>query len=216
MGDITLDDKPSLLLQIPDDLTVCLLDVDTLVFWDFGCESTSLINGTRGDLILGDDLVSETDSVVVFSPCWSLMNDTGTSLLGDVVVRQDSECSVLVLMVSSASISKEKAAYLFGEVIKHWDISPSNHILSLETSDFLEFRFLLGVWLLTPGILLVDCAKQFLEQNEVLTFFKIVNFDVSEVGIDTQCQVGSKSVWCRCPGEQGSGWVVNEWERDSD
>jgi hypothetical protein len=58
MGDVTLDNKPSLLLQIPDDLTVGLLDVDTLVLWDLGCESTSLINGTRGNLVLGDDLVS--------------------------------------------------------------------------------------------------------------------------------------------------------------
>jgi len=109
-----------------------------------------------------------------------------------------------------------RRAYLLSEVVEHWNISPSNHIFTLETSNLLELGLLLGVWLLTPGILLVDCAKQFLEQNEVLTFFKIVNFDVSEVGIDTQCQVGSKSVWCRCPGEQGSGWVVNEWERDSD
>ena len=100
MGDITLDNKPSLLLQIPDDLTVCLLDVDTLVFWDFGCESTSLIDGTRRDFVLGDDLVSEANSVIVFSPCWSLVNNTGTSLLGDVVVGQDSECSILVLLVS--------------------------------------------------------------------------------------------------------------------
>jgi len=100
MGDITLDNKPSLLLQVPDDLTVCLLDVDTLVLWDLGCESTSLINGTRGNLVLGDDLVGETDSVIVLSPCWGLVYNTGTGFLGDVVVRQDSECSVLVLFVS--------------------------------------------------------------------------------------------------------------------
>ena len=100
MGDITLDNKPALLLQIPDDLTVCLLDIDTLVLWYLGCESTSLINGTRRNLVLGDDLVGETDSVIVFSPCWSLVNNTGTSLLGDVVVGQDSECSILVLLVS--------------------------------------------------------------------------------------------------------------------
>jgi hypothetical protein len=103
MGDITLDNKPSLLLQIPDDLTVGLLDVDALVLWHLRCESTSLINRTRGNLVLGDDLVSETDSVIVLSPCWGLVDNTGTSLLGDVVVGQDSESSVLVLMFSSTS-----------------------------------------------------------------------------------------------------------------
>ena len=100
MGDITLHNESSLLLQISDDLTVGLLDVDTLIFWYLGCESTSLVYGARGDLVLGDDFVSETDSVIVFSPCWSLVNNTGTSLFGNVVVRQDSECSVLVLFVS--------------------------------------------------------------------------------------------------------------------
>ena len=110
MGNITLDNKPALLLQIPDDLTICLLDVDALVLWYLGCESTSLVNGARGDLVLGDDLVSETYSVIVFSPCGGLVDDTGTGLLGDVVVRQDSECSVLVLMVSSASIRQKQLA----------------------------------------------------------------------------------------------------------
>ena len=100
MGDVTLDDQSTLLLQITNDLTVGLLDIDTLVLGYFGRESTSLVNGTRRDLVFGDDLVSETDSVIIFSPCWSLVNDTGTSLLGDVVVRQDSECSVFVLLVS--------------------------------------------------------------------------------------------------------------------
>jgi len=87
MGDITLHNESSLLLQISDDLTVGLLNVDTLVFWHFGGESTSLINRTRRNLIFGDDLVSETDSVIVFSPCWSLVYNTGTSLFRDVVVR---------------------------------------------------------------------------------------------------------------------------------
>ena len=92
---------------------------------------------------------------------------------------------------------------LFGEVVKHWDISPTDHILSLETSDLLEFGFLLWVWLLTTSILLVDCTEQLLEEDEVLSFLEIVDFDVGEVGVDTECQVGSKGVWCGCPCEEG-------------
>jgi hypothetical protein len=97
MGDITLDDQTTLLLQIPDDLAVGLFDVDALVFRDLGSESTSLVNGTRWDLIPGDDTVGETDSVIVVSPCRSLVDDTGTSILGDVGIREDSERSVLIL-----------------------------------------------------------------------------------------------------------------------
>jgi hypothetical protein len=156
MGDVTLDDKPSLLLQIPDDLTVCLLDIDSLVLWNFRCESTSLINGTRGDLVLGDDLMSETDSVIIFSPCWSLVDDTGTGLFGDIVVRQDSEGSILVLIVSFSIKSTKNRAYLLSEVVEHRDISPSDHILSLETSDLFKLGFLLWVWLLSTSVLLVN------------------------------------------------------------
>lgn len=99
MGDVTLDDQSTLLLQITNDLTVGLLDIDALVLGYFGRESTCLINGTRRDLVFGDDLVSETDSVIVLSPCGCLVDDTGTSLFGNVVVGQDSERSVLVLDV---------------------------------------------------------------------------------------------------------------------
>jgi hypothetical protein len=99
MGNITLDNESTLLLQISDDLTIGLLDIDTCVLWYLGGESTSLVDGTRRNLVFGDDLVSETNSVIVLSPSGCLMDDTGTSLLGDIVVGQDSESSVLVLNI---------------------------------------------------------------------------------------------------------------------
>jgi len=113
-------------------------------------------------------------------------------------------------------IDQTEAACLFGKVVKHWDISPSNHILSLETSDLLEFRFLLWVWLFTTSVLLVDCTEQFLEEDKVLAFLEIVDLDVGEVGVDTKCQVGSEGVWCGCPCEEGGRWVIDQGERDSD
>jgi len=113
-------------------------------------------------------------------------------------------------------IDQTEAACLFGKVVKHWDISPSNHILSLETSDLLEFRFLLWVWLFTTSVLLVDCTEQFLEEDKVLAFLEIVDLDVGEVGVDTKCQVGSEGVWCGCPSEEGSRWVIDQGEGDSD
>jgi hypothetical protein len=156
MGDITLDNKSALLLQISDDLTIGLLDIDTCVLGHFGGESTSLVNGTRRNLVFGDDLVSETDSVIILSPSGCLVNDTSTSLLGDIVVRQDSESSILVLSISFVQHKQTQTADLLSEVVKHRDISPSDHIFSLETADLFEFRFFLGVWLLSSGVLLVD------------------------------------------------------------
>jgi hypothetical protein len=79
----------------------------------------------------------------------------------------------------------------------------------LKTANLFELGLLLGVWLLATGILLVNGAEQLLEQNEVLTSFEIVNFDVSEVGVDAESQIGSEGVWCSGPSEKRSGRVVD-------
>lgn len=101
MGDVTLDDQSSLLLQIPDDLTVGSLDVLALVFGDFGGESTSFVDRARGDLVISDDTVSHTDSVIVVTPGRGLVDDTGTGILGDIGVRDDSEGPVFELSLIS-------------------------------------------------------------------------------------------------------------------
>jgi hypothetical protein len=59
--------------------------------------STSVINGTRRHLLLGDDAVGDSDSVIVFSESGRLVDETGTGVGSDVGVADDSEGSVLVL-----------------------------------------------------------------------------------------------------------------------
>jgi hypothetical protein len=216
MGDISLDNQSSLLLQVSDDLAVGFLHIDTLVLGDLGGKSTSLVNRTRGNLVLGDDLVSETDSIIVLSPGWSLVNDTGTGLFGDIVVGQDSESSVLILIVSFQAGSSCSPTYLLSKVVKHGNVSPSNHILSLEASDLLELGLLLGVGLLSSGIFLVDGTEQLFEQDKVLSSLEIVDLDVGEVGVDTEGQVGSEGVRCSSPSEKRGGGIVDQGERDGD
>ena len=43
-----------------------------------------------------------------------------------------------------------------------------------------------------------------------------MDLDVGEVGVNTECQVGSKGVRCGCPGKQGGRWVIDQGEGDSD
>lgn len=202
MRDITLDNESTLLLQVSDDLTVCSLDVLALVLWNLGSESTSLIDGTRRNLVISDDTVSDTDSVIVVSPCWGLVDDTGTCIFGDVRVGNNSERSVLELRLSARILTcawRATTTHLLGEVVKHWDVSPSDQILSLEATDLLELGLLLRVGLLAASVLLVDGAEQFLKQDEVLSTLEIVNLDVGEFGVDTECQVGRQGVWCGGP-----------------
>lgn len=107
MRDITLDNESSLLLQVSDDLTVGSLDVLTLVLGYLGGKSTSLVNGARRNLVIADDTVSDTDSVIVVSPCGSLVDDTGTGIFRDVRIGDNSESSVFELRKRSARRHKD-------------------------------------------------------------------------------------------------------------
>ena len=69
----------------------------------------------------------------------------------------------------------------------------------MEATDLLELGLLLRVGLLAASVLLVDGAEQFLKQDEVLSTLEIVNLDVGEFGVDTECQVGRQGVWCGGP-----------------
>ena len=40
-----------------------------------------------------------------------------------------------------------------------------------------------------------------LEEDEILISLKVVDFDVSEVGMNAETEVGWKGIWCGCPGE---------------
>lgn len=71
--------------------------------------------------------MSDTNSVIVVTEGGSLMDDTSTGVIGYVGVGDDAEGTVFELM---SDLSKAQRPHLFGEVIKHWDISPSNHVFA--------------------------------------------------------------------------------------
>lgn len=104
--------------------------------------------------------------------------------------------------------------HLLGKVVKHWDVSPSDHVLSLEAANLFELWLLLCVRLLATGVLLVNGSEQFLEKDKVLSALEIVNLDVGEFGVDTEGQVRRKSVWGGCPSEERGRGIINQGERD--
>lgn len=73
------------------------LDVDTLELGNDAGESTGLVDGAGRHLLLGDDSVRDGDPVVVLSEGGRLVDETGSGVLGDVGVADDSEGSVLKL-----------------------------------------------------------------------------------------------------------------------
>jgi hypothetical protein len=105
---------------------------------------------------------------------------------------------------------------LFCKVVKHGDVSPSDHILSLEATDDLELGVLLGIWLLASSVLLVDGTEQLFEHDKVYSALEIVNLDVGEFWVDTEGQVGGEGVWGGGPCEEAGGGVIDQREGYSD
>ena len=199
VSDIRSNDKSALLLQILDDLGIRLLHVPSNVIGDLLSEPSGAVQGAGRDLIVSHDAVGDGDSVIVLTKGRGLVDDTSTRAVSDICVGNDSESSVLVLL---------------GEVVEDGDVSPSNHVLSLESSDLLELGLGLRVRLLLRVVAFVQGGKEALEKDEVGVSLEVVDFDVSEVGVDTQSQVGGQGPRRGSPGEEGGGRVVDERERD--
>ncbi len=53
-------------------------------------------------------------------------------------------------------------------------------------------------------------------KNEFGVSFFIVNLDVSEIRMDTECDVGGQSPRSRCPSEERDGRIVDKRKRDGD
>lgn len=73
------------------------LDILTSEVSNFAREFPSIINRARWHVIRPDDTVRQTDALIVFAECGSLVNDTGTVGICDVLVVQHPEGMVLEL-----------------------------------------------------------------------------------------------------------------------
>ena len=91
------------------------------------------------------------------------------------------------------------AVYLLREVLEQRDISPSLHVGTLEGGELLELR-LLGI--------LVQSLEETLIQDEVLITLLVVDFDIGEVRVYAEGEVGREGPWCGRPGKKGGGAVV--------
>jgi hypothetical protein len=165
------------------------------------------------------------DAVIVLTERRRLVDDTGTGRVGDIGVGEDSERAVLVLSPKRqhwfdfTTNEEPNRTHLLGKVIEHGNISPSNHILALETADLLELWLLLvlfRVGLFPARVLFVDGAQQVLEEDEVLIPLKVVDLDIGEVGVDAEAEVGWEGIRGGRPGEEGGRGVVDEGECDGD
>ena len=184
MADITANDESTLLLQILDDLCVGRLDMDALVVGHIASELARLVKRARRKFVLFDDTVGNGNTVIILTESGCLVNDTGTRGIGHVRIGNDSERSVLELL---------------GEVVEHGRVSPANHVFTLEGANLFELGLRLWVDLLLRVVTFIHGGQKVLQEDEVLFSFEIVDFDVSEVGVDTEAQIGRQGPRCGGP-----------------
>ena len=89
--------------------------------------------------------------------------------------------------------------HLLRKVLEQRDVPPPLHIRALKRPELLELR-LLGI--------LVQSLEETLIQDEVLVTLLVVDFDIGEVRVYAEGEVGREGPWCGRPGKKGGGAVV--------
>src|SRR5690606_2268419 len=92
-----LNDESTLGLQCLLDVAVCGLDMEPLTVAHFLCKVTLVVNGAGTHLVGAQHLVSNSNTVIVFTEGWGLVDDTCTIGVGDIGINKDPEGLVLEL-----------------------------------------------------------------------------------------------------------------------
>ena len=138
-------------------------------------EASGIVDGTRRHFIEADDVMSESNTIIVFTKSGCLMYNTGAAVAGHVLVGEHTESPVLIL---------------FGEVIEQRNISPTLHITALEgVQDFDGCFFRV----------LVYSGEEPLMQDEVDIAGLIMYLDVFEVWMYAESKIAWKRPRCSGP-----------------
>ena len=164
--------------------------METLEVGDFVGEAPSIVDRTRRHFIDADYIMSESNTMIVFTESGCLMYYTSAAVAGHVFVGEHTESPVLKPL---------------GEVIEQRDVSPTLQMTALEGVQDCNGCFF-GV--------LVYRGEEFLVQDEVDIAGLIVYLDVFKVRVYAKPKVAWERPRGGSPRKQRCLWVVDELERD--
>jgi hypothetical protein len=150
--------------------------------------------------------------MIVFTEAGSLMDDTRTILIRHISVHNYAEGFILVLGKDQLvrrerpREDRRQVAHLLREVLEHWSIPPTSHILATEQIDLLD----LGLFRV-----LVHGYQARFRKNVILVALLVVYFNIIVVRMHAECEIGGKCPRRRRPGQKRCLWVIHKWERDS-
>ena len=147
--------------------------------------------------------------MVVFTEAGCLMNDTRAILIRHISIHDYTEGSVLVLskdqLVRREWPGKRQVAHLLRKVLEHWSVPPTSHILTAEQTDLLDLGLLR---------VLVHGHQARFQKNVILVALLVVYFDITEVWMHAEPEIGGKCPRRRRPGQKRRLWIIHKWERD--
>jgi len=142
--------------------------VETLEVWNFVGEASGIVDRTRRHFINADDVMSESNTVIVFTESGCLMYDTSPAAAGHVFIGDHTESPVLKPL---------------GEVVEQRDVSPTLQMAALKgVQDFDGCFFRV----------LVYGSEEFLVQDEVDIASLIMYLDVFKVRVHAETKVAWK------------------------
>lgn len=105
----------------------------------FAREAARLVNRARWHLIGLYDAVRNSDTVIIVTEGWCLVNNTGTTIGCDIGIIEDFESPVskLPLELSERIIDNNRQTNLVSEVREERLIFPALHFVSFNGSKFL-------------------------------------------------------------------------------
>jgi hypothetical protein len=142
--------------------------VETLEVRNFFSEAPGIVDRTRRHFIEADDIMSESNTMVVFTESGRLMYDTSAAVAGHVFVGEHTESPVLKPL---------------GEVIKQRDVSPTLQITALKGIQDFDGCFF-GVF--------VYGGEESLVQDEVDIARLIMYLDIFKVRVYAEPKVAWK------------------------
>ncbi|KAL7468630.1 hypothetical protein ACHAXS_008852 [Conticribra weissflogii] len=165
-----------------DQGLVGFLDVDSGHFGNLRREHSVGIDGTGNFLSFVNDVVGETDAVIVFSEGRCLMDDSGAGVVRDVVIAEDAE--VVFAFRRGGGI---------GEVVEEGFVLLADQVRPDEgLFDGVEFRSHGGfpfLFVVHDG---VELRKTRLCENVSFLRFDVEYLNVGHGGVDAQGEVGGK------------------------
>ena len=187
MDNAALSEEPATALEIVEDQIVAILHVLSLIVFDLRGVLATFVNRADERITLFDNAIGDAHAVIVLAKCRRTVDNTGTTVVRDVAVTNDAECSLDVV-----------------EVIKERDVLLPNKVFTLALGDDLALAALASR----------ERLQERLEHDVLLPRCRVRERDVVVLRVHAEGKVGRECPRGGGPANEACVRVIREREED--